>query len=82
MADFDVVQQSENLNSPEVITRRQDVHSAWSRLQLMVEEREVLIRRAIQFYKTISEVFKVLQGLQTEYDEAPDFINDDRKSVI
>lgn len=79
MEDFEVVQQSENLNSAEVITRRQDVHTAWSRLQLMVEEREVLIRRAIQFYKTISEVFNVLQGLQTEYDEASDFVNDDRK---
>lgn len=72
MEDFEVVQQGEGLDSAEVITRRQEVHSAWSRLQLMVEEREVLIRKAIQFYKTAQEVFQVLLGLQTEYDDMSD----------
>jgi hypothetical protein len=72
MADFEVVQQGEGLDSTEVITRRQEVHSAWSRLQLMVEEREILIKKAIQFYKTSDEVFKVLAGLQEEYDDTTD----------
>ena len=72
MEDFEVVQQGEGLDTAEVITRRQEVHSAWSRLQLMVEEREVLIRKAIQFYKTGDEVFQVLNGLQNEYDETND----------
>ena len=82
MEDFEVVQQGEGLDSTEVINRRQEVHSAWSGLQLMVEERELLIRKAIQFYKTANEVFQVLQGLQSEYDESNDHFNEglhDRK---
>ena len=34
MDDFEMYQKGESLEDPEVINRRQDVHSAWSRLQL------------------------------------------------
>lgn len=33
MDDFEMYQKGESLEDPEVINRRQDVHSAWSRLQ-------------------------------------------------
>ena len=67
MEDFELYQKGECLEDPEVISRRQEVHSAWSRLQLLVEEREALIRKAINYHKTIAEVNEVLDGLENEW---------------
>ena len=70
MDDFEMYQKGESLDDPEVINRRQDVHSAWSKLQLLVEEREALIRKAISYHKTMFEVNQVLDGLESEWTKA------------
>ena len=43
------------------------VYSAWSRLQLLVEDREALVRKAIQYHKTTTEVNEVLDGLEKDW---------------
>ena len=60
-------QKGECLEDAEVINRRQEVHTAWSRLQLLVEDREALVRKAIQYHKTIGEVNDVLDGLEKDW---------------
>lgn len=75
MDDFEMYQKGESLDDPEVINRRQDVHSAWSKLQLLVEEREALIRKAISYHKTMFEVNQVLDGLESEWTKATGYIN-------
>ena len=80
MEDFELYQKGECLEDPEVISRRQEVHSAWSRLQLLVEEREALIRKAINYHKTIAEVNEVLDGLENEWMKSgnDDYIKGER----
>ena len=75
MDDFEMYQKGESLDDPEVINRRQDVHSAWSKLQLLVEEREALIRKAISYHKTMFEVNQVLDGLESEWTKATGYFN-------
>ena len=43
------------------------MYSAWSRLQLLVEDREALVRKAIQYHKTTTEVNEVLDGLEKDW---------------
>ena len=84
MEDFELYQKGECLEDPEVISRRQEVHSAWSRLQLLVEEREALIRKAINYHKTIAEVNEVLDGLENEWMKSgnDDYIKGERPRIF
>lgn len=80
MQDFEMIQQSNKPDSEEVITRRQEVNSSWSRLQLMVEEREMLITKAVKFYNTYTDVVQALESLRKEYKDTTGQIYDPESS--
>ena len=62
MEDFEIYQKNDFLEDTDVINQRQEVHTAWSRLQMLVEEREALIRKAINYHSTfLGEVYTLCQ---------------------
>jgi len=69
MQDFEMIQQTNKPDADEVITRRQEVNAVWSGLQLMVEDRKLLIKKAIKFYTTYDDVFQALDSLKKEYSD-------------
>lgn len=76
MQDFEMIQQTNKPDADEVITRRQEVNAVWSGLQLMVEDRKLLIKKAIKFYTTYDDVFQALDSLKKEYSDKSEEIYD------